>query len=165
MQRKTPFYLLVLALFGLLPLLFVYQTRAAFQRIHERHTAPFRYVIYSNKIVPVGRNVDVLLDKEAFSEDTLKQLFYLVSKRFPEPGYLHVSVQTSLWQTETPEEQDVGQISEQGEDPHYRQFPRAVLMRINGDELFRYSSDEEPPYRNLKTVILKGRDPFNPSKN
>lgn len=138
---------------------------ASQRRLHETHIAPFRYVICSNDIGGIGsRQVTVLLDPAAFSEENLKKLFYLVAKRFPEPSSLDVWVKTRLWQIETPEESEIGKISDLGDDPHNDQFQQALLMRTNGNELFRYSSDEKPPYRSLKTVILKGRDPFDTTR-
>jgi len=135
------------------------------QRIYERHKAPFRYVICENEIKSVGeRKITVLMDPTSFSEDNLKRLYYLVSQRFPDPASMSVWVNTSLWQVETPEEAEVPHISEVGDDPHNNQFQYALLMRISGNEFFRYSSDEKPPYRRLKTVILKGRDPYDISK-
>lgn len=150
-------------------LLFLLQTSALAiqqeQRVYERHNAPFRYVICGNTISPVGeRKIIVLLDPVAFSEDNLKKVYFFVAKRFPEPADLSVWVYTSLWQVETPEEAEIPHISDIGDDPHNNQFQYALLMRVRGNELFRYSSDEKPPYRRLKTVIITGRDPFDANK-
>ena len=69
------------------------------RKIDERHSAEFRYVIFSNDVgrdnAPY-RSVGVLLDEAAFSKQTLRKLFYLMSKRFPEPQTLEVWVSTSL---------------------------------------------------------------------
>lgn len=133
--------------------------------IDERHTAEFRYVIISNDVGGYDkptRRISVLLDEATFSEDTLKKLFYLVSKRFPEPRRLEAWVSTSLWQFATPEEEDMGMISERGYDPHDGLHPSALLLRQDGNELFRFTP--KSPYINMKTVILKGKDPYVPSK-
>ena len=66
----------------------------------ERHTAEFRYLITSDDVGGYdspGRTVVVLLDGSAFSEETLKKLFGLIARRFPEPERLEVVVNTSLW--------------------------------------------------------------------
>lgn len=152
--------LLLMQVFVIVP-----SQNASQRRLHETHTAPFRYVICGNEMGAIGsRQVTVLLDPVAFTEENLKKLFYLVAKRFPEPAPLLVWVKTSLWQIETPEENELPKMSDVGDDPHSDQFPQALLMRTNGNELFRYSSDEKPPYRRLKTVILKGRDPFDTTR-
>jgi hypothetical protein len=135
------------------------------RKVDERHTAEFRYIILSNDVGGYDkptRSISVLLDEAAFSEGSLKQIFYLVSKRFPEPQRLEVWVSTSLWQLATPEEADMGVISERGYDPHDDLHPSALLMRQDGNELFRYTP--KAPYINMKTVILKGKDPYAPSK-
>ena len=49
----------------------------------------------------------MLLDPKSFSEENLKQLFALLSKRFPEPTELVVNVYTDLEDIMTPEEGDV----------------------------------------------------------
>ena len=137
------------------------------RKIDERHTAEFRYGILSNEVIGGDspyRSVSVLLDEAAFSEQTLKKLFYLVSTRFPKPKTLEVWVSTSLWDIPTPEEADGGSISERGYDPHDDLHPNALMMRQSGNELFRYTSDSKPPYINMKTVILKGKDPQAPVK-
>jgi len=54
-----------------------------------------------------SRGVDVLLDPKSFSEENLKQLFAMLSKRFPEPAKLIVNVYTDLEDIMTPEEGDV----------------------------------------------------------
>jgi hypothetical protein len=135
------------------------------RKVDERHTSEFRYVILSNEVGGYDkptRTVSVLLDETSFSENTLVKLFSLVSKRFPEPQRLQVWVSTSLWQLATPEEAAMPVISERGYDPHDDLHPRALLMRQDGNELFRYTP--KAPFINMKTIILKGRDPYAPSK-
>jgi hypothetical protein len=135
------------------------------RKVDERHTSEFRYVFLSNEVGGYDkptRTVSVLLDETSFSENTLVKLFSLVSKRFPEPQRLEVRVSTSLWQLATPEEADMPVISERDDDPHDDLHPRALLLRQDGNELLRYTP--KAPYINMKTVILKGRDPYAPSK-
>src|SRR5205085_5305609 len=50
------------------------------------------------------RVVEVLLDSNSFSEDTLRQLFALLSKRFPTSGRLFLHVHTNLEDVYTPQE-------------------------------------------------------------
>lgn len=75
------------------------------QKMRRQFRSPFRYAIVGNEIVnPTGdpenayRYVVILLDDKAFSESTLKNLFKLVSARFPMPSHLNVQVYTSLEQ-------------------------------------------------------------------
>jgi hypothetical protein len=150
---------------AILLLLFSGNCVLAQKKIDERHTAEFRYIIVADTVggydKPI-RSVTVLLDETAFSENTLVKLFALLSKRFPEPQRLEVWVKTNLWQLDTPEEADMPVISERGYDPHDDLHPSALLMREDGNELFRYTP--KAPYANMKTVVLKGKDPYAPPK-
>jgi hypothetical protein len=67
-------------------------------------------------------------------------------------------VYTSLKQIPTPEEEDIGSISGKEPDPESDKYHRALFVRLRGNELIRYTIN--PPSKELKTVILKGRDPF-----
>ncbi len=136
------------------------------RRLDERHTAGFRYAIIVNDVEGGDspyRSISVLLDEVSFSNETLKKLFYLMSKRFPEPQRLEVWVKTSLWDVPTPEEADEGGMSERDYDPHDDLHPRALLIRQDGNELFRYTANSKAPYVNMRTVILKGKDPHAPA--
>ncbi|MGE0104127.1 MAG: hypothetical protein AB7H86_17170 [Blastocatellales bacterium] len=134
----------------------------------QQPKSEFRYIIYSNEVDDTGRAKDtrrvikILLDEKAFSEQTLKTLFYLLSKRYSDPDWLEVEVYTNLKQIPTPEENDLGWISEVDSDPEFDKFHRSFLMRYDGNEFFRYNPT--PPSRKLKTVIIKGRDPYGPNK-
>lgn len=128
------------------------------------YRSPFRYVITSNEIIDGGgnprdsyRSIGVLLDERAFSEETLKELFKLLSKRFPKPMTMEVWVSTNLEQVPTPEEGEAGAMSEAPDNPALDRYPSALLIRQDGNELFRYTPN--PPSTETKTVILKGRDP------
>lgn len=137
-----------------------------FHSSNQQNKASFRYIIFSNSVDDTGRpkdswrRVKVLLEASSFSENTLRSLFSLLSNRFPTPDWLQVEVYTSLRQIPTPEEDDVGFISEGRDDPEFDKHHRAILIRIQGNEFFRYTTD--PPSRTMKTVILNGRDIFNP---
>src|SRR5436853_2128751 len=99
------------------------------QKMPNRFRSPFRYAIVGNEIVnPTGhpedafRYVVILLDGKAFSEDTLRSLFKLVSSRFPAPRRLDVQVNTSLEQVETPEEHEQGKVSESSGDTNMDKY-------------------------------------------
>jgi hypothetical protein len=129
---------------------------------------PFRYIILSNSVddekTPelAERRVSVLLDDESFSEETLKKLFRLLAKRFPKPEWMVITVHTSLKQVPTPEEEDLGSVSEADQQPDYFNYHWAVLIRDKDNELFRYNPN--PSVREIKTVIMRGRDPYNTRK-
>ena len=132
----------------------------------QKRTAPsFRYVIAFNDIVdavhevdpnrtgPKQRFVDVLIEKEAFTEENLKSLYQSLSNRFPDPQSLIVSVATSLSDIETPEEHEGPGSSEcEGPAPRRRdgppssttqnpgaiEHPHAIFIRNAVTELIRY---------------------------
>jgi hypothetical protein len=140
------------------------------QSRHKPYRSPFRYVIVSNEIINVTgdaedafRHITVLLDERSFSEQTLKELFMLVSKRFLQPSRLEIRVYTNLEQIDTPEEKDLGGESELPYDPTTDKYHRALFIRSrDGGELFRYSVST--PVRSLRTVIIKGKDPNDPQR-
>lgn len=134
------------------------------QNQYKPYRSQFRYVIVSNEVIDNSgdpkdafRYVEVLLDEKAFSEETLKELFKLLSKRFPTPNGMHVEVSTNLAQIDTPEEKQIGKVSEVPDNPALDKYPSALLIRQDGNELFRYIPN--PPSTKMKTVILKGKDP------
>lgn len=132
------------------------------RKLDERHTAEFRYIITSNDVGGYDnpeRSVVVLLDESAFSVENLEKLFRFISKRFPEPERLEMWVNTSLWQFLTPEELDAGLVSEQGDDPHGDKHPSAYMFRRGGNEVIRHTPYPASKYTNMKTIILKGKDP------
>ena len=131
----------------------------------EPPRSPFRYVITWNKITegtsyPQGgkfraRGVDVLLDEKSFSESTLRQLFALISKRFPDPAELNVSVYTSLEDMMTPEEGE--QVATNCTlDLATLKFPPAFYTRGNEREQFVYQTKEQRGV--LKTTVLRGKE-------
>jgi hypothetical protein len=131
---------------------------------HYNYRSPFRYVIVSNEIIDgrgnpkdAFRYVEVLLDEKAFNEETLRELFKLLSKRFPKPKSMDVSVSTNLEQVDTPEEREAGKISEAPANPTLDRYPSALLIRQDDNELFRYTPNT--PSTKMKTVVIKGRDP------
>ncbi|MBL8125173.1 MAG: hypothetical protein JNJ39_13800 [Blastocatellia bacterium] len=107
-------------------------------------TIPFRYVITENSIDDpddpkiASRHIELLLDQRSFSEQNLKLLFTLVSKRFPQPNLLFVDVYTSLEQAPTPEERDLGGTSNLEDQTNNRHL-WAIYVRNKNDEYFRYS--------------------------
>jgi hypothetical protein len=133
------------------------------QNIPPRTTfrSPFRYVIFEDKQTnPTNtdetslRVISVLMDKVAFSESNLIELFSLISKRYPAPKRLDIWVFTSLEQVSTPEERDVGYTSGDNDRKEMDFHHLAIFIRsADGTELFRYST--KLPANKLKTVILR----------
>jgi hypothetical protein len=125
----------------------------------------FRYIICGNLLMPqpgphAVRNICVLMDEGRFDPETLKELFRLLSTRFPEPVVFDCSVFTSLDQLATPEEQDRPRHSETREPTREEHHHRAVLLRSAENEIIRYTA--RPGDSSLRTIILKGRDPMSP---
>jgi len=121
----------------------------------------FKYVIAHNWIDGSSRSPDstrmleVLLDEKAFSPETLKILFSLLSKRFPKPVSLNVFVATSLEQLDTPEEMEEGKISESG-DSSIQTHPFALYLRDSDGESFRYSIN--PRTNETREVVIRPRE-------
>jgi hypothetical protein len=141
-----------------------FQGAAQGQSARPVFRSEFRYTILSNEVWDMtgkrdmGRSIQVLLDGNAFSEETLTKLFKLLIKRYPEPQWMDVSVVTSLYQVATPEEAEREVIaSHTNNHPEYDLFNHAVLMMHDGDQVFRYTINI--PRTELKTVVLKGCDP------
>lgn len=120
----------------------------------------FRYVIVNSYFLHNGRLVTVFMDHKSFSETNLRELFALLSKRFPKPDTLTVGVFTSLEQLPTPEEEDYAKavpnaaLAFLGE---INKYPGASYRRLNGNEGFLYSMGEG---QDEKTVIIAGKNPF-----
>ena len=118
--------------------------------------ARFRYVIVENKTYTIAksrRTLTVLLDPASFSEENLRELFALLSKRFPQPESLTAQVFTSMEQIPTPEESDLPQASEVSSNPEIGKYHWAVLVRTRSEEYFRYNP--EPPQNTIKTVKVQ----------
>lgn len=85
----------------------------------EKIRSPFRYVIVSDRVDPKldkkdedRRFVEALLDPASFSKENLIELFRLLSKRFPKPEVLNVTLFTNLIDVETPDERDLPKFSD-----------------------------------------------------
>lgn len=138
------------------------EVRGANHSGQDQHSyrAAFRYVITSNRIIntsgKIYRSVGVLLDEKAFSEEVLRELFRLLSKRFGKPRAMEIRVFTNLEQIPTPEESEAGAVSERPYDPSFDRYPSAIYIRQGEREFFRHTSN--PPGIEMKTVILRCRD-------
>jgi hypothetical protein len=129
--------------------------------------ARVRYIICGNVLRPAPgpdavRNICVLMDEDSFGPESLKELFSLLSKRFPEPAVFVCSVKTSLDQLNTPEEED-NLMSLHKEEPHLvDHHHRAIFIRSADNEIIRYTA--APGDTSLKTIVLKGKDPVSKGK-
>lgn len=153
-----------------LAIVFTFTIAASFLLYGEvRHSGKvndtkFKYVIFSNtlhenKDIHYSRRVvSVFLDEKAFSEQSVRDLFLLLSNRFPSPQWLEVWVYTNLNQTETPEEADLPKSSNTPDNPELDRFHWAWIYSKNGNVFFRYNPN--PPNRAMKTVIISGKDPY-----
>lgn len=132
------------------------------QRAKRSITQPhpkFRYLIITNQLVHSGRVVFVLLDRDSFSETNLREVFLLVSKRFPKPDQLSITVCTSLEQLPTPEEFDyIRSAPDDNSLPFFTkvdQYPSADYTRLKGKEAFEYSMGDGKP---KKTVVIEAKN-------
>lgn len=120
--------------------------------------SPFRYLIFDNELRFGRRDVSVLLDESAFSEESLKVLFSLIKKRFPEPDHLMVDVYTSLEQVATPEEKESGLLIHAQGRQRENKYHFAFFIRNGPNAFFRFTTD--PLNLNLKTTVLRGTSPY-----
>jgi hypothetical protein len=130
----------------------------------EPPKSPFRYAIvyndetdYRSSEGDAGkfRVVEVLLDSTAFSEGTLRQLFALLSKRFPKSDRLFVHVHTNLEDVHTPEEaEQIPPLSSCDVLPGGK-YPWAMYNRSGGYEGFNYSMNRLG--ESVRVVTLRGK--------
>ena len=96
------------------------------------------------------------MEEKSFSESTLRQLFALVSKRFPDPAELRVSVYTSLDDMMTPEEGEFI-ATNCTLDLAKLNFPPAFYTRDDEREQFVYLIKGGNGFFD-KTVVLRGKE-------
>jgi len=129
------------------------------RRCPEPPKSPFRYVItYKDEmsyLSPDSSNhtfqvVEVLLDPKSFSEATLRQLFELLSKRFPKSNKLFVHVHTNLEDVYTPEEAEQIVLPPKCDILPGDKYPWAMYNRTDEYEGFNYSTNA--PGSIVKTV-------------
>ncbi|MCW5971677.1 MAG: hypothetical protein KIT57_24495 [Blastocatellales bacterium] len=132
--------------------------------------SPFRYIIVNNVVSEAfntdpatgRRNVLVLLDDIAFTEENLRTLFNLVMARFPMPQALGIIVCTSLEDIKTPEEADMPIV--RGAPPSPENYYKAYFFRdTKGNEWFTYNPT--PPSPDSTVVVMKGKSPYPPKKD
>jgi hypothetical protein len=116
------------------PVGYARQKQAAVHQYH-RYRSPYRYaIVYNNlreetNVSPSQRHLVVLLDRKAFSDSNLQDLFLLLSDRFPNPIWMDAFIQTSLEDVTTPEENDLPAESEIQVDSSEGKSPVAVMQR------------------------------------
>ncbi len=95
------------------------------------------------------------MDEKAFSEDNLRKLFEVLSNFYQKPKVLSVIVITSLKQ--------VGDLpfppgASGGQEPEgSRKHHRAIYVRFEDEEFFRYTISPPAPRDDLKTVVIRKR--------
>lgn len=121
--------------------------------------APIRYVIVSNwlfdeKEIP-ERRIEILMKPEQFNEENLICIFRKISKRFPSPTDLEITVHTDLATIETPEEREMPQSSNDPRfSPTYEKYKKATYIKYSwGKEFFFYTTELFQNYKD-KTVVL-----------
>jgi len=132
---------------------------AAQYRLHT--SSSFRYAVVHNEVakaLPV-RQVWVLMEDKAFTEENLKSLFELVIKRFPEPYEMNIWVYTNLADVPTPEEADEGGMSEVKDAPPLSGAPTAVCVRNDKTEYINYFYPTPKGQEHGKIVIRAPEKP------
>jgi hypothetical protein len=117
----------------------------------------FHYVILDTWVRQIGslneRHVIVLMDEKAFSEDNLKKLAALLSKRYPRPESLTAWIKTNLAQVRTPEELDLSGHSGGAGDYGAGGPPQGQGHTETSKEQGPYESDNYPD-----AVLFRGED-------
>ncbi len=130
-------------------------------RYRLRTSSSFRYAIVRNEVakaLPV-RQVWVLMEDKAFTEENLKSLYQLVVKRFPEPYQMNIWVYTNLGDVPTPEEADEGGMSEVKDAPPLSGAPTAVCVRNEKTEYINYFYPTPKGQEHGKIVIRAPEKP------
>jgi hypothetical protein len=121
-----------------------------------RTSSSFRYAIVHNELAKAlpARQVWVLIEEKAFTEENLKSLYQLVTKRYPEPYYLNIWVYTSLQDVPTPEEADRDEgMSEVKDAPPLSGAPTAVCVRNDANEYINYYYPTQKGQEHRKIII------------
>ena len=130
---------------------------------YRTHTSSsFRYAIVHNELAKAlpARQVRVLTEEKAFTEENLKSLYQLVAKRYPEPYYLNLWVYTSLQDVPTPEEADGDKgMSEVKDAPPLSGAPTAVCVRNDATEYINYYYPTPKGQEHGKIVIRAHEKP------
>ena len=100
----------------------------------QTRTSPFRYaIIYNDLRNPAGgtpyRYLLILIERDSFSEQNLRELFKLLNHRFPQPIEFDAYVEISLDNIQTPEEHDWAGISEGEDDTRPVKYSHANIRR------------------------------------
>lgn len=109
-------------------------------RPHFGYRSPYRYAIVYDilreqpRFSPPTRTLVVLLDPKAFSDSNLRDLYLLLSTRFPKPDFLDVNVETSLEDIATPEESESPHSSGAQTSPEEGKAPNALFHRSAGTQ-------------------------------
>lgn len=107
MPLKKVFYVCLLAI------VFSSISKAQNIGLAKNNSTNFRYLIAFDNVGKIdednkrlGRGLIVLIEKSAFTEENLKTLYGLLTKRFIDTNTLTVVVETDINQIPTPEERD-----------------------------------------------------------
>ncbi|MBX7173976.1 MAG: hypothetical protein K1X72_23600 [Pyrinomonadaceae bacterium] len=118
----------------------------------------FHYLVVWNKtskerkINERSREVIVFLDEKAFSEDNLKLLFTHLSKKYPLPNSLDITVETNWEKIPIPNDCEGTGISEQPASKDADDYHWATFFRQGNRKFFRYNPVLKNP--NIKTVVI-----------
>ena len=152
---------------GILFLIF-FSTSVIEKKISGQELIDFRYAIIMNKVQDkdnpesINRYLIILMDEKAFTEENLEKLSRHILKKYPKPHELMARICTNIEQVPTPEEIGMPKISGGGGSSDLYKYHKAILMRFEGNEFFRYTT--EPSTNTMKSVVLKGIDPSSPTE-
>jgi hypothetical protein len=106
-------------------------------------TLQFRYLVMSNVLAtPKVRVIEIFLDDTAFSEGNLRELFQFLSKQFPEPAGVTITVKTDWRQLPFPTDCTPFAMSSQGGKWKDFDYHGAIFHRREGERsFFLYNPD------------------------
>lgn len=120
----------------------------------------FHYLIARDVTTRIGkpsekfRQIWVFLDERAFAEENLKLLFSYLSKKYPSPNTLEITVETTWDRVPNPDDCEGDGISGGPDREDVDDYHWAFFMRRGKNEIFRYNPILKKP--NIETVVLKG---------
>jgi hypothetical protein len=124
------------------------------------------YYVLSDTTTNDLREMYLLLAPESFTEEKLISLMRELFEKYPKPNHIDVRLRSHVDQLRGFVEGRPFHPLEQYFDVHDPITPRnkyasGIFIRRGGNEIIRY----QPAGGELKTIIVKGRDSFESSKN
>jgi hypothetical protein len=120
------------------------------------------YFVISNTVKGENRDIRLLLNIEFFTQERLRNLLKELFEMYPEPDRLDVSLYSDLEQVrhfvDGKPYHPIEQIRDSQDPSRLNRYASGLLIRRGGNEIIRYYIPDGGGF-NLKTIVMKGRDP------